>query len=132
MITLPKDKVFVIAIGDPEKIGALYIPDTAKERSDQGIVKYVGPDVKDIKPGDYVVFAGWTGTAIHIEGGIGIILPEDQCQCVLHPPATEVAGSYHLDSNGNPFPATYESSVQLLRDQYWSLPRFANLRNRRS
>lgn len=132
MLSLQKNKVFVIAIGDPERIGSLYVPDTAKERSDQGIVRYVGPDCKFVKPGDYVVFSGWTGTSIHIENGIGIILPEDQLECIVHPPATTIAGLYHVDSNGQPFPATYESATQLLRDQYWSLPRFANVKNRRA
>lgn len=131
MLSLPKNKVFVIAISDPEKIGSIYVPDTAKERSDQGIVKYVGPDCKFVKPGDYVVFSGWTGTSIHIENGIGIILPEDQIECTVHPPATTLDGLYHLDKDGQPFLATYESAAQIIRDKYWSLPRFANIKNRR-
>ncbi len=78
MLTLPKDKVAVAYIGDPERTkSGIYIPDVAKERADQGVVKYIGPDVRSVKVGDYVVFSGWTGTVLHIEGEGGlIILPE--------------------------------------------------------
>jgi len=127
MITLPKNKVAVAYIGDPEKTkSGLYIPDVAKERAD------LGPEVKDIQIGDYVVFSGWTGTVIHIEGEGGlIILPEDQIECKLHPDSTSISGLYHMSREGGFFPATYESAVDLIRQQYWELPRKLNLKNRK-
>lgn len=133
MITLPKNKVAVAYIGDPEKTkSGLYIPDIAKERSDQGVVKYIGPEVKDIQIGDYVVFSGWTGTVLHIEGEGGlIILPEDQIECKLHPDSTSISGLYHMSREGGFFPATYESAIDLIRQQYWELPRKLNLKNRK-
>lgn len=133
MLTLPKDKVAVAYIGDPDKSkGGIYIPDVAKERADQGVVKYIGSEVKDIKVGDYVVFSGWTGTVLHIEGEGGlIILPEDQIECKLHPDATPIAGLYHMSRDGGFFPATYESTLDLIREQFWELPRRLNLKNRK-
>lgn len=133
MISLPKNKVAVLYVGDPEKTkSGLFIPDVAKERADQGVVKYVGPDVKWVQPGDYVVFSGWTGTVIHMEGEGGmIVLPEDQIELKVHPDATEIAGLYHLSRDGGFFPATYESAVSLIREQYWELPRKFNLKNRK-
>lgn len=133
MLTLPKDKIAVLYIGDPEKTkSGLYIPDVARERADQGIVKYVGPDVKGIKVGDYVVFSGWTGTVLHMEGEGGmIILPEDQVECIVHPDATPISGLFHMSREGGFFPATYESALDLIRQQYWELPRKLNLKNRK-
>ena len=132
MISLPQNKVAIRYIGDPEKIGSLYIPDDAKERADQGIVKYVGPDCKWIWPGDYAIFPGYSGTVEHIEdeGGL-IILPEDQVVAILHPPATTIYGLYHMGTDGIPFPATYESTIELIREAYFDLPRFANLKDRK-
>jgi chaperonin GroES len=133
MLTLLSNTIAVLYIGDPEKTsGGLYIPDVAKERADQGIVKYVGKDVKDVKVGDYVVFSGWTGTVIHMEGEGGmIILPEDQVECIVHPDATEIPGLYHMSREGGFFPATYESATSLLRERFWELPRKLNLKNRK-
>ena len=131
MITLPRNKVAVRYIQDPTvSPGGIHLVGT--ERSDQGIVKYVGANVKFVRPGDYVVFSGWVGSTVHIggEGGL-IILMEESIECILHPPATEINGLYHVDENMNVFPATYESTIELIRDQYDSMPRFANLKNRK-
>ncbi len=49
---------------DKTNSGLLYIPDSAKGRSDQGIVKYIGTQVTYVQPGDYVLFNGWNGETI--------------------------------------------------------------------
>src|SRR6266511_23003 len=69
MLQMIGTKLAVIPLFDPDKTpsGLLYIPEVAKERCDQGIVKYVGPDCKLVKPGDYVMFSGYTGTALKFE-----------------------------------------------------------------
>lgn len=80
MLRLPKNKVAVTPIYDPDTTpsGRIIIPDQAKERCDQGIVKYLGPECKWIKQGMYVLFGGYTGQLIHLEGeGKLIIMPED-------------------------------------------------------
>ena len=133
MLRLIRDIIGVAAIGDPSKTpSGLFIPDEARERSDQGVVAYIGPDVKDIKIGDYVIFSGWTGTSLHVEGeGLIILLPEDQVIAVVHQVDTPISGLYHIDKDGKIFPATYESSVSLIREQFWELPRRLNLKNRK-
>src|SRR5678810_1211728 len=69
MMKLVKDRVAVTPIFDADTSpGGIIIPDIAKERCDQGIVKYIGPNVKDIKIGMYVLFSGYTGTLVHIAG----------------------------------------------------------------
>lgn len=132
MISLVKRKIAVRYIRDKDKVGSIYIPESSKLRSDQGIVKYVGPEQDIIKVGDYVVFSAWNGSSAHISEEHGLIFLEDEdaIECVLHPPATEISGLYHKDVDGNYFPATYESSVEMIRQQYDDLPRFANLKVR--
>lgn len=79
MIKLVENKVAVVPIFDPDTSpGGIIIPDIAKERCDQGVVKYIGPDCKWCKPGMYVIYSGYTGSLISIQGeGKLIILPED-------------------------------------------------------
>lgn len=79
MIKLYGDKVGIIPIFDPEKSkGGIIIPDEAKERCKQGIVKYVGPLVTRVGIGAYVLFGGYTGQLFQLEGeGKLIIMPED-------------------------------------------------------
>jgi chaperonin GroES len=52
--------------------GGLYIPDTAKEKPQTGIVVAVGEDTEDVKitvkVGDKVLFPKYTGTEIKIGG----------------------------------------------------------------
>jgi co-chaperonin GroES (HSP10) len=127
MLTLLKSKVAIRPIGDPDKIGSLYTASAYKQRAEQGIVKYVGPDVRVLKPGDYVIFSGYSGTTLVISGEHNlIVIPEEGIEAILHPPDTEISGLYHKDKDGNYFPATYESSIDLIRDQYYELPRVAN------
>lgn len=75
MIKLTENKIAVQAVPDPDKTpGGIIIPDEAKERSDQGIVKYIGPKVKDIKVGDYVLFSAYTGTTIQLPDDDGVLI----------------------------------------------------------
>lgn len=79
MLSLIDDKVCIVPIFDPETTpGGIIIPEMAKERCDQGIVKYIGPKCKSVKIGDYVFFSGYSGTLMKIEGeGLFIIMKED-------------------------------------------------------
>jgi len=63
-----------------EKIGSIYIPDTAKEKPQQGAVVAVGDDEelnKKLKVGDTVIYAKYGGTEIKIKGEKYIILKLD-------------------------------------------------------
>ena len=60
-------KIAVIPFKDPDKVGSLHIPEEAKQRPDQGIVKYRGPECEFIKVGMHVVFENYTGQKIAVE-----------------------------------------------------------------
>lgn len=64
MLNMLDDRVAVIPVDDPPKIGSLWIPDTAKRRAEQGVVKYRGDNVKELKIGDHVLFSCYSGTRI--------------------------------------------------------------------
>jgi len=111
------NKLLVTPLYDPDKSesGLLWIPDEAKERCYQGIVKYIGPDVKDISIGDHVLFAGYTGTLLVIQGESDLIaLTEDDCECAFGPINVVIPGLYFRDSEGNYFTATYEQSQTII------------------
>ena len=80
------DRVLVRRLEQDAKTpGGVIIPDTAKEKPMQGEVVAVGPGSRDekgelhpldIKFGDRVLFATWSGTEIKIEGEELIVLKE--------------------------------------------------------
>ena len=123
MIKIPRDKVAVIPIRDPDRVGLIYIPEQAKSRVDQGVVKYVGPECKFVKVGDYVTFSGYSGTLLNIAdperpndpGETLIILGEDFIYAVLDDlPPVEVPGLYFKDIDGTYFQATMEMALILI------------------
>jgi hypothetical protein len=132
MIRLNRNNVAIIPIRDADKIGSLYIPDTAKERVDQGIIKYLGPDCKFAQIGSYVTFSGYNGTLFDIAdpehpdrpSETLIIMSEDFLNCELvDMPSTDVPGLFFRDKDGEYFPATYEQAVWLcaraMQDAPW-------------
>ena len=72
------DRVVVRRLESEEKTsGGLIIPDTAKEKPQEGEVVAVGPGSKndngkvapmDVKVGDVVLFGKWSGTEVKIDG----------------------------------------------------------------
>ena len=72
------DRVLVKRTDSEEKTsGGIIIPDTAKEKPQEGEVVAVGPGAKsedgkivsmDVKVGDIVLFGKWSGTEIKIDG----------------------------------------------------------------
>lgn len=81
------DRVLVVRIEEKEKTsGGIIIPDTAKEKPQEGKVMAIGPgkwddDGKriplDVKKGDRVLFAKYAGNEITIEGVEHLIMKED-------------------------------------------------------
>jgi len=71
-------RVLIKALDSEEKTsGGIIIPDTAKEKPQEGEVVAVGPGAKsedgkivsmDVKVGDIVLFGKWSGTEIKIDG----------------------------------------------------------------
>lgn len=84
MIELLDDRVAIIPVEDPDKIGSIWIPDTAKKKADQGVVKYRGKNVEELKVGDHVLFPAYTGQKIAIHGeGVLYVMREEDVLCVL-------------------------------------------------
>lgn len=80
------DRVLVRRIDAEEKTaGGIIIPDTAKEKPQQGEVIAIGPGGRneqgqlvplDVKAGDHVLFAKWSGTEVKIDGEELLIMKE--------------------------------------------------------
>ena len=87
------DRLIVKRIDEEEKTaGGIIIPDTAKEKPQEGRVIAVGPgkvneDGKvtpiDIKKGNRVLFSKYAGTEIQLEGVEHLIIREDDVLAVL-------------------------------------------------
>jgi len=77
MLYMLDDRVAVIPVEEPDMIGSLWIPDQAKRRSDQGIIKYRGDNVKELRVGDHVLFSQYTGTRITYQDEGHLIIMRD-------------------------------------------------------
>ena len=87
------DRIIVKRIEEQEQVrGGIYIPDTAKEKPQEGEVIAVGPGkVLDtgtklemgVKPGDRVLFGKYSGTEIKLDGEEFLILREDDVLGVI-------------------------------------------------
>src|SRR6202047_1236935 len=87
------DRVVVKRIDAEEKTpGGIIIPDTAKEKPQQGEASAVGPGGRDeagqlipldVKVGDRVLFGKWSGTEVKIDGVEYLIMKESDIMGVL-------------------------------------------------
>ena len=71
--------------GDEKSKGGIIIPDTAKEKPQEGEVVAVGPGARDeagklvplgVKTGDRILFGKWSGTEVKIDGEELLIMKE--------------------------------------------------------
>jgi chaperonin GroES len=87
------DRVVVKRIEEGEtKVGGLYIPDSAKEKPQQGEVVAVGNGKKtddgklipcDVKSGDRILFGKYSGSDIKLDGNEYLIMREDEILGVI-------------------------------------------------
>ncbi len=87
------DRVLVKRIeADEKSLGGIIIPDTAREKPQQGEVVAVGPGGRDqsgkltpidIKVGDRILFGKWSGTEIKLDGTEYLIMKESDVLGVL-------------------------------------------------
>jgi chaperonin GroES len=87
------DRVVVKRIEAEEKSkGGIIIPDTAKEKPQEGEVVAVGPGGRDengkliamdLKAGDRVLFGKWSGTEVKLEGDDHLIMKESDIMGVI-------------------------------------------------
>lgn len=87
------DRVLIESLESEEKTaGGIIIPDTAKEKPQEGKVIAVGPGAKsedgktipmDVKVGDRVLFGKWSGTEVKVDGKEYSIMKESDIMGVL-------------------------------------------------
>jgi chaperonin GroES len=86
------DRVVIKALEETEQMrGGLYIPDTAKEKPQQGEILAVGPGrfdegkrvPMDVKVGDKVLYGKYSGTEVTIDGEQLLILRESDVLAVI-------------------------------------------------
>jgi chaperonin GroES len=87
------DRVLVESLDSEEKTaGGIIIPDTAKEKPQEGKVIAVGPGSKseegkitplDVKVGDHILFGKWSGTEVKIDGKEYSIMKESDIMGII-------------------------------------------------
>jgi chaperonin GroES len=92
------DRILVRRIEADEKTaGGIIIPDTAKEKPQEGEVIAVGPGARDeagklveldVKAGDRILFGKWSGTEIKLDGEDLLIMKESDVMGVIENTAT--------------------------------------------
>ena len=92
------DRIVVRRIeADIKTKGGIIIPDTAKEKPQEGEIVAVGPGARDengkinpldVKAGDRVLFGKWSGTEVKIEGQEYLILKESDVMGIIEGAAT--------------------------------------------
>ena len=87
------DRVVVKRVEEEGKTkGGIFIPDTAKEKPQEGEVISVGSGIRnddgkvtplDVKSGDRILFGKWSGTEVKIDGEELLIMKESDVMGVL-------------------------------------------------
>jgi chaperonin GroES len=87
------DRVVVKRIeAETKTLGGIIIPDTAKEKPQEGEIVAVGPGSRDesgklvpldVKAGDRVLFGKWSGTEVKIDGQDLLIMKESDILGVI-------------------------------------------------
>jgi chaperonin GroES len=87
------DRVVIEPLEETEEMrGGLYIPDTAKEKPQQGTVVAVGPGRRtdqgelievELKKGDKILYGKYSGTEVTVDGNEYLIVRESDVLAVL-------------------------------------------------
>jgi len=93
------DRVLVRRVEEEAKTkGGIIIPDTAKEKPQEGEVVSVGPGARDedgkrvpmdVKAGDRILFGKWSGTEVKIDGEDLIIMKESDVLGIVEATASK-------------------------------------------
>ena len=93
------DRILVRRVESEEKTkGGIIIPDTAKEKPQEGEVIAVGPGARndagqlqalDVKVGDRILFGKWSGTEIKINGEDLVIMKESDVMGIIEAQAEQ-------------------------------------------
>ena len=87
------DRVVVRRVESEQKTaGGIIIPDTAKEKPQEGEIIAVGPGARDesgklvpldVKAGDHILFGKWSGTEVKIDGEDLLIMKESDVMGII-------------------------------------------------
>lgn len=86
------DRILVQRVESEEKsAGGIIIPDTAKEKPQEGVVKAVGPGKLDggervamqVEIGQRVLFGKYSGTDVTVNGDELVLLREDEVYAII-------------------------------------------------
>ncbi|RWY79059.1 co-chaperone GroES [Rhizobium leguminosarum] len=93
------DRILVRRVESEQKTkGGIIIPDTAKEKPQEGEVIAVGPGARseagqiqalDVKAGDRILFGKWSGTEIKINGEDLLIMKESDVMGIIEAQAEQ-------------------------------------------
>ncbi|MEQ1609343.1 MAG: co-chaperone GroES [Hyphomonadaceae bacterium] len=91
------DRVLVRRVKEEEKTkGGIIIPDTVKEKPQEGKIVAVGSGVRgedgkvtplDVKAGDRILFGKWSGTEVTLDGEELIIMKESDILGIVEKPS---------------------------------------------
>ena len=87
------DRILIRRIEEQETVrGGIIIPDTAKEKPQEGEVVAVGPGARDdtgkihaldVRKGDRILFGKWSGSEVRIDGEDLLIMKESDVMGVI-------------------------------------------------
>src|SRR3546814_14954735 len=87
------DRVVVKRVEETQKTaGGIIIPDTAKEKPQEGEIVAVGPGARnekgelqalDVKAGDRILFGKWSGTEVKLDGEEYLIMKESDIMGIV-------------------------------------------------
>jgi chaperonin GroES len=90
------DRIVIRRIdAEAKTTGGIIIPDTAREKPQEGEVVAVGPGARgedgkiqalDVKAGDRILFGKWSGTEIKIDGEELLIMKESDVMGIIEKP----------------------------------------------
>ena len=115
MIKIYKDKIGVLPIREPEKIGSLYVP-IRKEQDNisQGVVKYIGSECRLVQVGDHVVFSSYTGVTVSIGDEEIIVMEERFVDGVVERDDFLINGLFVKTADGKYVQATYGIAMKFI------------------
>ena len=106
------DRVVVRRVKSEEKTaGGIIIPDTAKEKPQEGEIIAVGPGGRDeagkltpidVKVGDRMLFGKWSGTEVKIDGEDLLIMKESDMMGVHRRQGRDAQGRLSAHTRHNP------------------------------
>ena len=78
------DKLIVKRLEAEEKTASgIVLPDSAKEKPEQGEVIAVGKDVKEVKKGERVIFGKYSPTEVKVDGVEYLVIKEEDVLAII-------------------------------------------------